>query len=438
METAKQENPDKTQLLEITNQISEECWMCMDKYLCAGFAMLSRNFGKLDGRVFFPKLNEAGTLVLGADYAVLFSRAVAEYERYYKAIMAKVKHLQDSPFLANPARRQINAIDLSTFKWLAEQKFADENAAKMFAAYYEVAKNINELDANKLTKLPHKRFLQAIKKISEAMLAIKPIGKMTKIELSDVTSQAPVGIEVVNKDAKQAEQEKPSAPDNVKRDIANLAKLTATIKDDPKNVQQNFQQIKQAQLAMNKSAAKYLQTTNNDNFKKAAAFIKKLNGQVIPTLWCLSTLTGLRNDVSNVFEAVVQDEMLSLLIERRGKRKHKKPINLAQNNAANTATGDEVQQKPESSETDALLNQVSELLKIAKSDDFVKKYEEWAKKIEELVNKSPEFAKLKNKDPYEQLLSMREAEKRKPVKNTANESIGIAFVKLLDERFANW
>lgn len=438
METAKQENPDKTQLLEITNKISEECWMCMDKYLCAGFAMLSRDFGKLDGRAFFPKLNEAGTLVLGADYAVLFSRAVAEYERYYKAIIAKVKSLQDSPFLANPAKRQINAIDLSTFKWLADQKFADENAAKTFAAYYEVAKNINELDANKLTKLPHKRFLPAIKKISEAMLAIKPIGKMTKIELSDVSSQVPVGIEVVNKDAKHEEHEKQHAPDNVKQDIVNLAKLAADTKDDPKNVQQNFQQIKQAQLAMNKSAAKYLQTTNNDNFKKAAAFIKKLNGQVIPTLWCLSTLTGLRNDVSNVFEAVVQDEMLSLLIERRGKQKRKKPMNLAQNDAANTSSGDGVQQKPKSSETDALLNQVSELLKIAKSDDFVKKYEEWAKKIEELANKSPEFAKLKNKDPYEQLLSMREAEKRKPVKNTANESIGIAFVKLLDERFANW
>lgn len=438
METAKQENPDKTQLLEITNKISEECWMCMDKYLCAGFAMLSRDFGKLDGRAFYPKLNEAGTLVLGADYAVLFRRAVAEYERYYKSIIAKVKSLQETAFLANPAKRQINAIDLSTFKWLADQRFADENAAKMFAAYYEVAKNINVLDANKLTKLPHKRFLPAIKKISEALLAIKPIGKMTKIELTDATSQAPVGIEVVNKDAKHEEQEKPSTPDNVKRDIANLTKLVATIKDDPKNVQQNFQQIKQAQLAMNKTVAKYLQTSNTDNFKKAAAFIKKLNGQVIPSLWCLSTLTGLRNDVSNVFEAVVQDEMLSLLVERRGKQKRKKSMNLAQNNAANTATGDEVQQNSESSETDALLDQVSELLKTAESSDFVKKYEEWSKKIEELANNLSEFAKLKNKDPYEMLLSMREAEKRKPVKNTANESIGIAFAKLLDERFANW
>lgn len=438
METAKQENPDKTQLLEITNKISEECWMCMDKYLCAGFAMLSRDFGKLDGRAFYPKLNEAGTLVLGADYAVLFRRAVAEYERYYKSIIAKVKSLQETAFLANPAKRQINAIDLSTFKWLADQQFADENTAKMFAAYYEVAKNINDLDANKLTKLPHKRFLPAIKKISEGLLAIKPIGKITKIELADTPSQAPAGIEVANKDTKQAEQEKTGAPDNVKHDVANLAKMVATIKDDPKNVQQNFQQIKQAQLAMNKTVAKYLQTTNADNFKKAAAFIKKLNGQVIPTLWCLSTLTGLRNDVSNVFEAVVQDEMLSLLIERRGKKKHKKPMNLTQNNAAGTTANDETHQNIESSEADALLNQVSELLKTTESSDFAKKYEEWAKKIEELASKSPEAAKLKNKDPYEQLLSLCVIEKQKLTKNTANESVGNAFVKRLNDRFANW
>lgn len=438
METAKQENPDKTQLLEITNKISEECWMCMDKYLCAGFAMLSRDFGKLDGRAFYPKLNEAGTLVLGADYAVLFSRAVTEYERYYKAIIAKAKYLQDEPFLAKPAKRQINSIDLSTFKWLADQRFADENAAKMFAAYYEVAKNINDLDANKLTKLPHRRFLPAIKKIGEAMLAIRPIGKMTKIELANSPTQAPTGIEVVNKDAKQAEQEKQHTPDNVKHDVANLTKLVAGVKDDPKNVQQDFQRIKQAQLAMNKSVAKYLQTTDNDNFKKAAVFIKKMNGQVIPTLWCLSTLTGLRNDVSNVFEAVVQDEMLSLLIERRGKQKRKKPTNLTQNNAANSSSSDVAQQNNGSSEADALLNQVSDLLKITKSVDFAKKYEEWVKKIEELVNKSPAAEKLKNKDPFEQLLSLCGAEKQKPAENAANESIGNAFAKHLNERFANW
>lgn len=446
METAKQEDPNKARLLEITNGISEECWLRMDKYLCAGFAMIGHEFGKLDGNTFYPALNEAKTLVLGADYAALFIKAVAEYERYYKEIIAKAKQLQDAPFLAVPAKRQANSVDVSAFKWLAEQRFADEQAAKAFASYYEIAKNVTELDVSKLTKLPHKRFLPAIKKISEEMQAASAVGKLTKVELSETPKSAPSGVEVVRSGNQQTEERASDAvvPDNVKRDVANLTKMMASLKDNPENVQQKFQNLKQAQTAMDKSVAKFLQAKNDGDFKKAATFIKKMGGQVLPTLWCLSTLTGLRNDVNSVFESIVQSELLELLVERRGKMKRKKPaIQKTQNDPIEKP--DETQPDAQTAdnaatdEIEELLNQVDALLKISKSTDFATKYEDWTKHVESAVKNSDLAEKLKDKDPYEQLLSLYELQKQKTAENAAaNESCTHSFMKRLDERFQNW
>lgn len=473
---AKQEDPNKARLLELTQKVNEETWMCMDKYLCAGFAMLSKNFGKVTGNVFEPTCNERGTLVLGADYLELYKKARSTYQPYYEQIISKLNLLKDAAFLDKPAQKP--SFDVTPFKWAAEQEYKDPKVKEAFAAYKEAAVKISELDITKLTKLQNKKFLAALDEALKPILNTDAYKKLTKVELAKAPEDVPDGIEFVEG---SKDTEETNVPSQVSQSVAKLTKMVAALVNEPSDVQNKFNQIEAAKTEMDKVVAQYLQSEDDENFKKAVEFIKKFKTQVIPALWCLSTLTNLKGNVVGVFEAYAQEVLLELLTEKRNARQQKKyeqkqaaanaekqkdntndrPGDTGNGDGASTETAEggaedtksedaaNTEDTPQDSGNDeskgegegegneatekakSLADAAANLLKIEKANEFTTKYGEWVKAIRELSDKlaedeglKPGLEKLKNVDPLEQVLGIcsllnNKAEEKKD--NTEND-----------------
>lgn len=451
----KQENPNKARLQELTRQVNEETWMCIDKYLCAGFAMLSKNLGKVSGKEFIPTCNENGSLLLGADYLQLFKNTVDAYRPYYKNVISKLNMLKDAQFLDNPAQKP--NFDISAFKWLAEQEYTDANVKKGFENYYRAAEIISNIDITKLTKMQNKNFLNELEKAVNNIPDINSFKKITKAEFTNAPEDVPNGI-IFEESAEDTEES--AVPTQATQSVAKLSKMIASLMKEPADVQNKFKQIEAAKIEMNKVVAKYLQQENNENFKKAANFIKNMKGQVIPALWCLSTLTNLKGDVAGVFEAYSRDVFFTLLTEHT-RSVLKNGIAKAQINENVANDEQKNDNKKQIEQASALADNVMNLLKIEKSSVFINKYNEWVKAIHNLAEKlstnetlKDGLEKIKNADPLEQILgicsllkNMSEEQPKngdnntsKPVPNedtsefNGDESLIHSFMKRLDER----
>lgn len=255
-----------------------------------------------------------------------------------------------------------------------------------------------------------------------------------------------------------------NAPKEVQQAVAKVTQEISAVKDHTdQNVETNFDKVQHDVENMQKIVGQYMASKPEfkDRVEKVKAFLDKTKHQAIPSLWGLSAAIGMRGDVQRFIESYSkQAELLELLTERRS-NKHKAANQRARDNAAFLKKANAEQQnnnsqekkpqeetkpteetkpaeetkptenKPEDNKTEApnkpqenqqeetggkeaiqkLMGQVDELMKIEKSGEFMNKYAEWVKAVDELIKKAGEKENLKQavaelskkEDPYERL-----------------------------------
>lgn len=261
------------------------------------------------------------------------------------------------------------------------------------------------------------------------------------------------------------------APKEVQQAVAKVTQEISAVKDHTdQNVETNFDKVQHDVENMQKIVGQYMSSKPEfkDRVEKVKAFLDKTNHQAIPSLWGLSAAIGMRGDVQRVIESYSkQAELLELLTERRS-NKHAAANKRAKDNAAllkkmnaeqqnnnsqekkpqeETKPAEETkptESKPEANKPEApaenkpqenqqeetggkeaiqkLMGQVDELMKIEKSGEFMNKYNEWVKAVDELIKKAGEKENLKQavaelskkEDPYERLCLLDKAVNSQP------------------------
>lgn len=256
------------------------------------------------------------------------------------------------------------------------------------------------------------------------------------------------------------------APKEVQQAVAKVTQEISAVKDHTdQNVETNFDKVQQDVENMQKIVGQYMASKPEfkDRIEKVKAFLDKTKHQAIPSLWGLSAAIGMRGDVQRVIESYSkQAELLELLTEadtkkrkqqmakaraqaqqrNRGSKKLSKQNTAKENtNGQTTETSTEIKQAAETpaepnntpqdnqqeetggkEEIQKLMGQVDELMKIEKSGEFMNKYAEWVKAVDELIKKAGENEKLKQavaelskkEDPYERLCLLDKAVNSQP------------------------
>jgi len=264
-----------------------------------------------------------------------------------------------------------------------------------------------------------------------------------------------------------------NAPKEVQQAVAKVTQEISAVKDHTdQNVETNFDKVQQDVESMQKIVGQYMASKPEfkDRIEKVKAFLDKTNHQAIPSLWGLSAAIGMRGDVQRFIESYSkQSELLELLTEadtkkrkqqmakaraqaqqrNRGSQKPPKQNTEEEKTSGQTTeTPTEetkpTENKPEDNKPEApaenkpqenqkeetsgkeaiqkLMAQVDELMKIEKSGEFMNKYAEWVKQVDELIKKAGENEKMKQavaelskkEDPYERLCLLDKAVNSQP------------------------
>jgi hypothetical protein len=258
-----------------------------------------------------------------------------------------------------------------------------------------------------------------------------------------------------------------NAPKEVQQAVAKVTQEISAVKDHTdQNVETNFDKVQQDVENMQKIVGQYMASKPEfkDRIEKVKAFLDKTNHQAIPSLWGLSAAIGMRGDVQRVIESYSkQAELLELLTEadmkkrkqqmakakaqaqQRNRGSKKPPKQSTDDEKTDTQTAETpAEEKPDENKPEApaenkpqenqqeetggkeaiqkLMGQVDELMKIEKSGEFMNKYNEWVKTVDELIKKAGERENLKQavaelskkEDPYERLCLLDKAVNSQP------------------------
>ena len=457
-----EQNQNLEKLKEITNRVSETCWKCMDKYLCAGFAMLNQNLATVKGEELTFTTNEGGSLVLGADYAKLFDEAVKQYGRYYKEIISKSGELKQLPFLATPAQNETVKID--SFEWLTKQKYESSEMEKTAHNYWAMAKKIADIGAKlqELTKMPHEKFFNEIKQVAETLSGGADLFKnATKLKLAAEPQGDPDGVEI-EKVEEQPEEEKqeeqPQVDQNVVAGVETAAKEVAAVIDHPDNVGPNFEKMKQD---LERLKAAYEKSGLSKKMRKKINAFREQNKGILPAVWAYAAGTGQLDNVKRIIEAAQQQQELLKLLFENEEGENDRPGDTGdgvadtpqedageeENNDQKKTDGEETapneKQDNPAEKAKTLADAAGKLLTIKKANGFITEYGKWVKAVNEFFaglaeneDLKPELEKLKDLDPYEKIvktyaLLLNHKEEKK---EEAYDPFVDAFMKRLDEK----
>ena len=454
----------KEELVNIVNEISEECWKCIDKYSLAGFSRISGELATAGGEgngVYSLTLtpNESGSLVLGEDYRRLLLQAIGEYQRFYKEIISQLPELQKMKVLKEPAKAE--QYPLKGFEFLKNLTFQDNEAKAACEKYYDLAKTIEEINFPALTKLTHSEFAKKMNDI-KSLLEGKSVPLVKDAKVKGDMENAPDSIKSLLegksvplvKDAK-VKGDMENAPDSIKTEEGkNTEQQEEAPKDIPAEIKQDSVKSVKGFNAMIENPANWGAFKNNisalnDELKQkspelakaASQFAKQMGGaNRLAYLW--KTLQGLGIKDAILESAEIDFDITSaellMLIEAEEAAQNPQPEEKKPEQAEPEKT-DEPKEEPkqEGDETAAakLLAAAKDLLKIDDEARFVAAYKEWRGKISQLAQKAnkKDLAELKYADSDDPMLKL--AKLNKVLKEAAEfEPIGAAFLKRLHER----
>lgn len=427
----------KEELVNIVNEISEECWKCIDKYSLAGFSRISGELATAGGEgngVYSLTLtpNESGSLVLGEDYRRLLLQAIGEYQRFYKEIISQLPELQKMKVLKEPAKAE--QYPLRGFEFLKNLTFQDNEAKAACEKYYDLAKTIEEINFPALTKLTHGEFAKKMNDI-KSLLEGKSVPLVKDAKVKGDMENAPDSIKTEEgKNAEQQEEAPKDIPAEIKQDSVKSVKGFNAMIENPSN----WGAFKNNISALNDE----LKQKNPELAKAASQFAKQLGGaNRLAYLW--KTLQGLGIKDAILESAEIDFDITSaellMLIEEEEAAQNPQPEEKKPEQAEPEKTDEPKQEEPkqEGGETAAakLLATAKDLLKIDDESRFVAAYKEWRGKISQLAKKAnkKDLAELKYADSDDPMLKL--AKLNKVLKEAAEfEPIGAAFLKRLHER----
>lgn len=427
----------KEELVNIVNEISEECWKCIDKYSLAGFSRISGELATAGGEgngVYSLTLtpNESGSLVLGEDYRRLLLQAIGEYQRFYKEIISQLPELQKMKVLKEPAKAE--QYPLKGFEFLKNLTFQDNEAKAACEKYYDLAKTIEEINFPALTKLTHSEFAKKMNDI-KSLLEGKSVPLVKDAKVKGDMENAPDAIKTEEgKNAEQQEEAPKDIPAEIKQDSVKSVKGFNAMIENPSN----WGAFKNNISALNDE----LKQKNPELAKAASQFAKQLGGaNRLAYLW--KTLQGLGIKDAILESAEIDFDITSaellMLLEEEEAAQNPQPEEKKPEQAEPEKTDEPKQEEPkqEGGETAAakLLAAAKDLLKIDDEARFVAAYKEWRGKISQLAQKAnkKDLAELKYADSDDPMLKL--AKLNKVLKEAAEfEPIGAAFLKRLHER----
>lgn len=427
----------KEELVNIVNEISEECWKCIDKYSLAGFSRISGELATAGGEgngVYSLTLtpNESGSLVLGEDYRRLLLQAIGEYQRFYKEIISQLPELQKMKVLKEPAKAE--QYPLRGFEFLKNLTFQDNEAKAACEKYYDLAKTIEEINFPALTKLTHSEFAKKMNDI-KSLLEGKSVPLVKDAKVKGDMENAPDAIKTEEgKNAEQQEEAPKDIPAEIKQDSVKSVKGFNAMIENPSN----WGAFKNNISALNDE----LKQKNPELAKAASQFAKQLGGaNRLAYLW--KTLQGLGIKDAILESAEIDFDITSaellMLIEEEEAAQNPQPEEKKPEQAEPEKTDEPKEEEPkqEGDETAAakLLAAAKDLLKIDDESRFVAAYKEWRGKISQLAQKAnkKDLAELKYADSDDPMLKL--AKLNKVLKEAAEfEPIGAAFLKRLHER----
>lgn len=436
----------KEELVNIVNEISEECWKCIDKYSLAGFSRISGELATAGGEgngVYSLSLtaNENGSLALGEDYRRLLIQAIGEYQRFYKAIINELDGLKKLPVLKNPARAE--QYPLKGFEFLKNLTFQDNEAKAACEKYYDLAKTIEEINFPALTKLTHVEFAKKMDDI-KSLLEGKSVPLVKDAKVKGDLENAPDGIETKEgKNAEEPQEQQPEVPQQVTNDAKHAVHYFKALTENP--TADNWKAfVADGQKFMNDVYA----LKDEEKTKEMNAFREKTK-DTIPLIWKALKLLGLKDVVVesvlyNAYFPITSQQLLEMIElwedENPEEPKQEEPQQETPAKPEEQNTDDKKEEEPKQEEPAEEKGEVAKLLDVAKKllniDDesaFASQYKQWSAAVDQLIKKikndkmRKDFAKM---DKLRALCSV-----GKILKEEAEfEPIEAEFLKRLHER----